>query len=72
MDDIANIVIINLPPKIKGFTVHNDDDTYTVCLNARYTMEAQRETMLHELKHIRGGDFDRLSDVNTLEVLRHG
>lgn len=72
MDDIANIVIINLPPKVKGFTSLNDDGTYTVVLNANHTMETQKATMMHELEHIKRGDFDSLSDVNSLEVLRHG
>ena len=62
----------DLPPSIKGFTRRNPDMSYTILLNARLTHEARLETYLHELEHIKNGDFDREEGADLIEAEAHG
>ena len=57
-DSDYRVVYQNLPVAIKGF-VTQDDDFYTIVVNARHGVDVQRETILHELKHIKGFDFQK-------------
>ena len=56
IEDDIHIYTINLPCRVKGFTVP-DDDGYSVYLNARCTREQNRRTLAHEISHIHRGDF---------------
>lgn len=64
------IILMDLPPKIKGF-VSRVDDEETIVLNSRLSREANQETFKHELEHIAGNDFYRNCDVNITECIRH-
>lgn len=64
-------VLLNLPHKIKGFIRKNEDDEYVCVLNSRYSWETNRETILHELKHIDNGDLYKELTVNETELKRH-
>lgn len=68
---IAQILLMDLPSSIRGFTVSNSDDTYTIVLNAHHTLEMHQETVCHEMAHIRCNDFRRNVEVNALEWIRH-
>ena len=60
----------DMPAGIKGFTIQNEDDSYTVILNSRLSYETIRATKHHELIHITDGDFDKL-DVQEIESKAH-
>lgn len=66
----VNTNLIDLPTRVKGYTVHGDGDCYTVFLNARLSIETQRQTYRHELRHIRQGDFAG-GDVQLIEAYAH-
>lgn len=71
-----NVVLCDLPPHIRGAiikTFDNGEDFYTVVLNSRLSREEQRETYLHETRHLDANDFDNVEvSVDTIEYLRHG
>lgn len=58
MDDVF-IRYLPLPPTIKGLTVLDSEGNYNVYLNARLTHEANRQTLQHELQHIKNNDFSK-------------
>lgn len=68
--EIIQVFLVDLGP-IKGMTIKNNDDSYTILINARLSAEMQMETYDHEIEHINNGDYDQIYDVNTLEAVRH-
>lgn len=62
--------LLDLPEEIEGFVRHNEDDSYSVVLNAKSSRSRQEYTLLHELKHIRHRDFDNTDDVMEIEKSR--
>lgn len=69
--EIVQVIIIDMEGPVKGLTVRNNDDSYTILINARLSDVMQREVYDHEIAHIDNGDFDCIYDVNTLEAIRH-
>lgn len=70
----VKVIYADLPPRIPGMLVKtfDEEDYYTVVLNSRLSVERQRETYEHEVKHITGKDFDAEdADVDRIERLRH-
>lgn len=67
MSDV-NICVCQLPCGVKGFCKKNDDDSYTIVLNAALDREAQRKTFLHELRHLLHNDFEGVSSVSEKEL----
>lgn len=47
----------HLPAAVKAVTVPNDDDTWTILLNSRYSVGSMQRSMVHEVQHIMRGDF---------------
>lgn len=64
--------IADLPADVCGFVCENEDGDYTILLNARHTWEKNRETMLHEMEHIKNGDTREGITVGEVEYMRHG
>ncbi len=65
------VLLYPLPHKIKGFVCSDCNGAETYVLNARLTHEANRATLIHELKHVANGDLYSECDVNEIETLRH-
>ena len=63
--------LIDMPTRVKGHTLENDDGTYTIFINARLSIEQQREAYLHELKHLMQKDFEK-EYVQRIEAYAHG
>lgn len=61
--------LVDLPPRVRGF-VTNKDGEPVIVLNARLTREQNRKTYLHELKHIKNGDFEK-ENVDQIEREAH-
>lgn len=48
---------IDLPLKVDGVTIPNDDGTFDIYINARHSDEHQAESLAHELWHITHDHF---------------
>lgn len=70
MPDI-NTIFAEMPCTIKSFVVNNPDLTYTIVLNSHLSHEQNLLSYAHELAHIMNGDYDRMCDVDFIEVSAH-
>ena len=48
---------MDLPHSVKGFVLKDEEDFYTIYINARHSDKIQKETIKHELSHILRDDF---------------
>lgn len=64
MEDI-NVQLMDMDTMIPEHLVKNDDDTYTIFLNARLSRDSQLKYYHHALKHIKEKDFE---DENVQEI----
>ena len=69
MDIITRLY--DMPTDIRSFVRHNPDDTYTIVINSRLNIESRRKRYIHELRHIRRGDFDREETADRIEKRAH-
>lgn len=66
-----NVQLLNMDTKIPEQLVKNDDDSYTVFLNARLSQESRVKSYCHALAHIANNDFAK-EDVQRIEQKAHG
>ncbi len=72
MVDNYSTIYMNLPCKVKGFTVYNScEDYYTIVLNSRLSYYQNIQAYFHELEHIECDDFNNNMPVTLLEQIRH-
>ena len=57
MFDKPIIRILDLPYTVHGFIFHDEDDKPVIVINARDSQDRQKQTYLHELKHLIHGDM---------------
>ena len=57
MKEDIRVRLMDLPTTIRGYCYHDDDGEEFVVLNSRLPWEANKETWIHELRHIRRGDL---------------
>ena len=57
----GRIIVMDMPYAIKG-CITKQNDYCTIFINARYTIEQQRQALLHELSHY---DLGHLDDLDT-------
>lgn len=69
MEDI-NVQLLNMDTKIPEHLVKNEDDSYTIFLNAKLTHENQLKSYYHALKHIKRDDFCK-ENVQEIETKTH-
>ena len=69
MDNIRTI-FVDLPNTIGGYTI-SKDDFYTIVLNQNLCYERNESTYLHELDHIKNGDFDKCCSADLIELYAH-
>lgn len=65
-----NVQILNMDTKIPEQLIKNDDDSYTIFLNARLSQESRLKSYRHALNHILGNDFEK-DNVQEIEVTAH-
>lgn len=56
-----NVQLINMDTKIPEQLIKNDDDSYTILLNARLSQESRMKSYYHALKHINASDFEKMT-----------
>lgn len=69
MEDI-NVQLMDMDTMIPEQLVKNDDDSYTIFLNARLSQESHLKSYYHALKHIIENDFQK-DDVQEIESKAH-
>lgn len=69
--EIIQVFIIDMPSFVDGITVKNDDDSYTILINAGLSAVGQCEAYDHEMDHINNNDFEHFYDINEIELIRH-
>lgn len=67
----VNVVLADLPGTISAYTVANPDFSYTIVVNARLNYERQMLAYVHEIDHIKNGDYDRKGSVDLIECYAH-
>ena len=66
-----NVQLIQFPnKKVKETIVKNEDDSYTIFIDASLSSEEQRNAFIHAMKHIIGNDFDK-EDADSIEYDAH-
>lgn len=66
-----NTILMDMPGTIRAYTLACVDGSYTIVLNSRLCYEALQRAYIHEMAHIRLGDYELRSDVGILEYQRH-
>lgn len=66
------VFLVDLPVRIRGITVMNSDDSFTIFINARLSSEMQLQAYDHEIEHINNKDYDHFYGADKLECIRHG
>lgn len=51
--------------------IKNNDDSYTILLNARLSYEKQKEAYMHALIHIKNDDFCKECSADDIEFAAH-
>jgi hypothetical protein len=69
MEEI-NVQLLNMDTKIPEQLIKNDDDSYTIFLNARLSQESRIKSYYHALKHIHEQDFEK-DDLQKIELNAH-
>ena len=69
MEEI-NVQLLDMDTKIPEQLVKNDDDSYTIFLNARLSQESHLKSYFHALEHIKENDFEK-EDVQQIEAEAH-
>ena len=65
-----NVVLLADACGVPGSVWHNKDDSYTIFIDSKLTLERQQEVFQHELNHIMNNDFDK-DNVQQIESLAH-
>ena len=65
-----NIVLIDMDIVVGETICKNADDSFTVFLNSRWSVEEQKRCFCHALDHVRHHDWERF-DVNEIEARAH-
>lgn len=58
MTDDVPVVLVDLPPRIRGFVCLGSDYSPCIVINARMSAEQQKKTWRHEMNHIVSGQMD--------------
>lgn len=55
-----NVHLVQFPNnKVRESVVKNEDDSYTIFIEASLSSEEQKKVFFHAMKHILGNDFDK-------------
>ncbi len=69
MEDI-NVQIMDMDTMVPEHLVKNEDDTYTIFLNAKLSRNTQIKYYFHAIQHIYNNDFDKYN-VQEIEANAH-
>lgn len=66
--DAVIIRIIDLPYKVKGLTVKDENDDYNIYINSKLSNDARINTLRHEIEHIKKGHFYSFLPIEEIEA----
>lgn len=67
----VNIIVTDFQnTKNREMVTENQDGSYTIFINAKFSHETQLEAYRHAMKHIENEDFEK-SDVQIIETIAH-
>ena len=66
-----NTRLIDMDVLVGEQVIKNNDDSYTILLNARLSHERQLECYKHALLHINNDDFEK-DNADLIEITAHG
>ena len=66
----VNVFLFNFPSPGNEMVVQNEDDSYTILINAKLSQDGQLKAYQHALNHIKNEDFEK-SDVQSIELHAH-
>lgn len=58
MPERIRIFLIDLPNGVKSYAMKNEDESYTILINARLCSDMQIAVYDNEIKRIESGDYD--------------
>ena len=58
--------------KVKETVTCNEDGSYTIFLNTRFTQEQLNDAYIHAIGHITREDFYKHSSADVMEAYAHG
>lgn len=68
-----NVQMIDLKTtKIKETVANNEDGSYTIFLNSRFTQEQLIDAYVHAIGHIARDDFNKHNSADVIEAYAHG
>lgn len=57
--------------KVREMVVPNEDDSYTIFIEATLSKKEQQHAFLHAMGHINNHDFEKTCPANMLELRAH-
>ena len=69
MDDIR-VVTMQLPGSVRAFTIRKDD-FYTIIMREDLSGQERMRAYMHEMEHIKRGDYDGAEDPALIEIFPH-
>lgn len=66
----VNVILFNFRGPEREAVIHNEDDSYTIFINARLSHEGQLRAYEHAMRHITQNDFEK-HDIQSIEAVAH-
>lgn len=67
----VNVFLVDFPNSGHEMVIPNEDDSYTILINAKLSYESQLKAYEHAMQHILNDDFSK-TDVQEIEAIAHG
>ncbi len=72
MEETIFTYYVDLPTTIRSFVVSNNDMSFTILINSRMGNDQQLLAYIHEMEHIKNGDYDKCCSADLIELVAHG
>ena len=67
----VNVFLVDFPNSGREMIIPNEDDSYTILINAKLSYESQLKAYEHAMQHILNDDFSK-NNVQEIEAVAHG
>ena len=66
----VNVFLVDFPNSGREMVIPNEDDSYTILINAKLSYESQLKAYEHAMQHILNDDFSK-DNVQEIEAVAH-